>query len=502
MIQNSNLEWHVPADPAIHLPVHATEKYHGLLYIVGGTHPLVLHLSEEKVREPRCRLLLFYLLHVPVLLEQRKLDMYLMLAFPYMQQYAIGSRVVEVCRSTDSTGLPKLNGVRRCRLVDRWKMQDAKKIEIAKPVASRPFSSFRPLPELLARATGSSPTPSAAERTVAIKPRTMRFKSSSNDSAAEAVPPSDDASGRRSVATMGSDSESSFVYKPTAKLVSRTLNLGDFDQVLDQVKTSNSRPQNSAASASQSEPNQAYDASKSAQAGELDTRNQQSADRPSYDGYNWRKYGQKQVKGSEYPRSYYKCTHPTCPVKKKVERSLDGQIAEIVYKGEHNHPKPQPPKRPSSGSQVADEHGRETGNPPWSNSLDNHHDGVIPTYHFSHDHVLGAADDSSTRVGKVGGGRAAAAADHDKLDCKRRYACVTFMNVLWKNVIHSVHELVKHLRKNDDQVSGGNSVGEGAAEPHSSSMGSDISGDGYHWRKYGQKVVKGNTFPRYLSLSL
>ena len=77
-----------------------------------------------------------------------------------------------------------------------------------------------------------------------------------------------------------------------------------------------------------------------------------SSDRPSYDGYNWRKYGQKQVKGSEYPRSYYKCTHPSCPVKKKVERSLDGQIAEIVYKGEHNHSKPQPAKRGSSGTQA------------------------------------------------------------------------------------------------------------------------------------------------------
>lgn len=76
-----------------------------------------------------------------------------------------------------------------------------------------------------------------------------------------------------------------------------------------------------------------------------------NSDRPSYDGYNWRKYGQKQVKGSEYPRSYYKCTYPNCPVKKKVERSLDGQIAEIVYKGEHNHSKPQPPRRSSTGTQ-------------------------------------------------------------------------------------------------------------------------------------------------------
>lgn len=71
---------------------------------------------------------------------------------------------------------------------------------------------------------------------------------------------------------------------------------------------------------------------------------------PSDDGYNWRKYGQKQVKGSEYPRSYYKCTHPNCPVKKKVERSHEGHITEIIYKGAHNHPKPPPNRRSVIGS--------------------------------------------------------------------------------------------------------------------------------------------------------
>ena len=76
----------------------------------------------------------------------------------------------------------------------------------------------------------------------------------------------------------------------------------------------------------------------------------QTVNRRSDDGYNWRKYGQKQVKGSENPRSYYKCTFPSCPTKKKVERSLDGQITEIVYKGSHNHPKPQSTRRSSLSS--------------------------------------------------------------------------------------------------------------------------------------------------------
>lgn len=104
-----------------------------------------------------------------------------------------------------------------------------------------------------------------------------------------------------------------------------------------------------------------------------------TVNRPSYDGYNWRKYGQKQVRGSEYPRSYYKCTHPKCPVKKKVESSLDGQIAETVYKGEHNHSKPQPPKRNTSGGQgqgfVSDATGQDLVHPLSNNNLNERNEG-------------------------------------------------------------------------------------------------------------------------------
>jgi len=62
--------------------------------------------------------------------------------------------------------------------------------------------------------------------------------------------------------------------------------------------------------------------------------------KPNNDGYNWRKYGQKHVKGSDFSRSYYKCTRPNCPVKKKLERSLEGHVTAIIYKGEHNHQRP------------------------------------------------------------------------------------------------------------------------------------------------------------------
>ncbi|KAI3785457.1 hypothetical protein L1987_44575 [Smallanthus sonchifolius] len=57
------------------------------------------------------------------------------------------------------------------------------------------------------------------------------------------------------------------------------------------------------------------------------------------DDYSWRKYGQKPIKGSPHPRSYYKCSSvKDCPARKHVERAMDVAAMLIVtYEGEHNH---------------------------------------------------------------------------------------------------------------------------------------------------------------------
>ncbi|XP_060206878.1 probable WRKY transcription factor 53 [Lycium barbarum] len=60
---------------------------------------------------------------------------------------------------------------------------------------------------------------------------------------------------------------------------------------------------------------------------------------PTDDGYSWRKYGQKDILGAKYPRSYYRCTYramQNCWATKQVQRSDDDPaLFEITYKGSH-----------------------------------------------------------------------------------------------------------------------------------------------------------------------
>ncbi|KAG6765630.1 hypothetical protein POTOM_029680 [Populus tomentosa] len=197
-----------------------------------------------------------------------------------------------------------------------------------------------------------------------------------------------------------------------------------------------------------------------------------AVDKPTDDGYNWRKYGQKQVKGSEFPRSYYKCTHPNCPVKKKVERSLDGQVTEIIYKGQHNHEPPQPNKRGKEGI---------NGN---SNSQGNFEIATLQSGNVrktrdmkdressqaTPEHVSGMSDSEEVSDTETGG----------QIDEKRRRT----------TEVRVTEPASSHRTVTESRI-----VVQTTSEV-------DLLDDGYRWRKYGQKVVKGNLYPRWFLNSI
>ncbi|KAF5175615.1 Wrky transcription factor protein [Thalictrum thalictroides] len=64
-----------------------------------------------------------------------------------------------------------------------------------------------------------------------------------------------------------------------------------------------------------------------------------NTDIPPDDGFTWRKYGQKEILGSMFPRGYYRCTHKIfygCDAKKQVQRlDEDPNTFEVTYYGNH-----------------------------------------------------------------------------------------------------------------------------------------------------------------------
>ncbi|XP_066362985.1 WRKY transcription factor WRKY24-like [Miscanthus floridulus] len=207
-------------------------------------------------------------------------------------------------------------------------------------------------------------------------------------------------------------------------------------------------------------------------------REQSQSHRPSSDdGYNWRKYGQKQMKGSENPRSYYKCSFPGCPTKKKVERSPDGQVTEIVYKGTHNHPKPQSTR------------GRSASSAPAASYVLQSAGDAVPEHSFvalsgtpvatpeNSSGSFGGDDEINGVSSRLAGNFGTDDLDDDEPDSKR-----------W--------------RKDGGDGDAGVSVAGNnrtVREPRvvvRTMSDIDVLDDGYRWRKYGQKVVKGNTNPR------
>lgn len=240
-----------------------------------------------------------------------------------------------------------------------------------------------------------------------------------------------------------------------------------------------------------------------------------ATDKSGDDGYNWRKYGQKQVKGSEFPRSYYKCTHPNCPVKKKVERSPQGQVTEIIYKGQHNHERPQSNKR---AKDAADQNGNTNSQVKPEIGLQNRAGHVmnrtvetVPSQSVlergqeftqaAPSQVAGSSDSEELADAEMRENEG----DADEPNAKRRQ----FPNLLLEiNIVSFIICFLLNFEKFVSLESRNVDAGttevalshKTVTEPKiivQTRSEVDLLDDGYRWRKYGQKVVKGNPHPRW-----
>lgn len=236
---------------------------------------------------------------------------------------------------------------------------------------------------------------------------------------------------------------------------------------------------------------------------------------PNSDGYGWRKYGQKQVKNSGSSRSYYRCTFYNCFAKKKVQHlDVSGKIVDVVYKGDHNHDPPQNLKASSrkrdapSAAQVNDLSSssvQKLGDPhtPTSTCRKEVQQEVPPLTRECGEIKLSTPASSpeekdvgeesitrpdSTRRLKSEEPTLSAEAEHYKSSKSDEVSVKEF----------EVIPLKKRRIKESGQTCS-ESVYRTFKEPkvvvHASG---DVasSSDGYRWRKYGQKMVKGNPNPR------
>ncbi|ESW29844.1 hypothetical protein PHAVU_002G103400 [Phaseolus vulgaris] len=183
-------------------------------------------------------------------------------------------------------------------------------------------------------------------------------------------------------------------------------------------------------------------------------------DKPNDDGYNWRKYGQKPVKGSNFSRSYYKCTHPNCPVKKKLELTLQGHVTAIIYKGEHNHQ-----RKTTKGTLTS------SGNSDrLKEEMSSHSMSQVDLEFSQAEHGSGTSDSE-----EVGYYETEVDEKNDEPDPKRRNTKAKLEDPASLNLHRTVAES-RIIVQTTSEV--------------------DLLDDGYRWRKYGQKVVKGNPYPR------
>ncbi|KAG8078317.1 hypothetical protein GUJ93_ZPchr0007g3949 [Zizania palustris] len=80
---------------------------------------------------------------------------------------------------------------------------------------------------------------------------------------------------------------------------------------------------------------------------------------PRHDGYQWKKYGQKKINNTNFPRGYYRCSHHrdrNCPAQKQVQQHNHDvpPLFAVVYTHEHTCEQP-------SASELPDKTNSDSG---------------------------------------------------------------------------------------------------------------------------------------------
>eukprot|EP00798_Chlamydomonas_sp_ICE-L_P013728 gene13728-19626_t len=288
----------------------------------------------------------------------------------------------------------------------------------------------------------------------------------------------------------------------------------------------------------------------------------------NHDGWQWRKYGEKLVKGSPNPRSYYKCSHSGCPGKKIVERNLAGEIVSTENKAPPSEDNPQDPSpsgdptpfgRPKSSRQRIPTalKGEDDGS-----HTDQEDTGVVELDGYIHLEPADLQDTGSLEM-KVSNIRLRKVQDKEphespskRLDALAAYAeeaerlfhfesCSGATEMQWKRLEthsgstkvlktlsvgtkrletrsgstkrgHSIRQLPYAMEahrnppqspssrvphdSNDGTIVAWDGLDDGFRVAHESNSGTIVAwdglDDGFRWRKYGQKQVKGNLYPR------
>lgn len=193
------------------------------------------------------------------------------------------------------------------------------------------------------------------------------------------------------------------------------------------------------------------------------------------DGYNWRKYGQKQVKSPQGSRSYYKCTCTQCYAKKIECCDHSNCVTEIIYKGQHNHDPPKKVNRARENKLALS---------------------VAPISMISNtgQPIQALMDTDPSTCSKV------VIQDMPSIpEMKRQNSIDSDGDTHFKiKEEHTDDPEPKQRAKKTGSACSGSLLKTGKKPKLVVHAAGDmgISGDGYRWRKYGQKMVKGNPHPR------